>query len=93
MFEAPFCTDTAFTLKLYAIVPPPVLAAVAVNWTLVPAQIDPAGFAAIVTVGVLAGVTVIVIVLDEAVVELIQVPPLILISTVTASPLASVVVV
>ena len=70
--------------------PPPVLLAVAVNSTLVPAQIAPDGLAVSSTVGVKLGLTVIVIILDVAVVADRQDPPLILISTVTWSLLTRV---
>ena len=73
-------------MKLYVTVPPPVLLAVAVNSTLVPAQIAPAGFAEIDTVGVMLEETVIVIAFETAVVAVKQLrPPVMVISTVTWS--------
>ena len=65
---------------------------VAVNVTLVPAQIAPAGFAAIVTEGTTAGFTIITIAVEIPVVGETQVE-LEVIITVTASPLFKVVVV
>ena len=64
--------------------------AVAVNVTDVPAQIGPDGDAAMLTVGVTYAFTVIVIVFDVAVVDVKQVPPVMVISQVTVLPLASV---
>jgi hypothetical protein len=63
---------------------------VAVNVTGVPAQIAPLGEAAIATDGVTFAFTVIVIVFDVAVFVLRHVPPLIVITQITWSPLASV---
>ena len=73
--------------------PPPVLVAAAVNSTVLPTQIAPAGFAVNVTVGVTIGFTTIVIIFDVAKVAVIQVPPVVNISTATVAPLVSVVVV
>jgi hypothetical protein len=61
-----------------------------VNVTGVPAQIAPEGEAAIVTVGVTFAFTVIVIVFDVAAFVAKHVPPLIVITQITWSPLASV---
>ena len=71
----------------------PPLVGVAVNVTEVPAQIAPCGLEVIFTVGVKIGFTNIFIVLEEAVVEARQLPPLIVISQVTVFPLARVEVV
>ncbi len=62
----------------------------AVKLTMVPVQICPAGFAETRTAGVTFGFTCIAMVLDAAVAEVRQVPPLIVISQVTTSPLISV---
>jgi hypothetical protein len=77
------------------IVPVPLVDAVAVNVTGVPAHIGPVGFAAMETVGVVLGaLNVIEMELDVAVVDKKQEPPpLIVISQVTLSPFANVVVV
>jgi hypothetical protein len=61
-----------------------------VNVTGVPAQIAPLGEAAMLTVGVTFAPTVIVIVFDVAVFVVKQVPPLIVITQITWSPLARV---
>ena len=53
----------------------------------------PAGFAVIFTVGVEFGFTAVAIVLEPAVVEVKQVPPVTVISQLTVLPFASVVVV
>ena len=66
---------------------------VAVNVTDVPVQIAPEGDAAILTVGVTLELTDIVIVFDVAVFVVKPVPPLIVIAQVTASLLASVLLV
>ena len=58
------------------------------NVTDVPAQINPCGEAAMLTVGVEA-ITVINIVLEDAVFDVRQLPPVIVISQVTTSPLIS----
>ena len=71
---------------------PPPLVGVAVKVTSVPAHIVLPGAAAIVTLTGKFGFTVIVIVFDVAVVEVMQVPPVTVISQVTWSVLASVVV-
>ena len=73
--------------------PPPRLEAVAVKVTDVPAQMAPDGDAAMLTVGVTFAFTVMVIVLDVAVVDVRQVPPVTVITQLTASLLASVVLV
>ena len=75
------------------IVPPPVLAAVAVNVTGVPAQIAPVGIAAMETVGVRLVFTIMVMVLELAVVAARHVPPATVISHVILSPVTNVVVV
>ena len=62
--------------------------AVAVNVTDVPAQIELCGEAVILTVGV-EDITVIIIVLEDAVFDVRQFPPVIVMSQVTASPLTS----
>ena len=59
----------------------------------VPVQMAPEGEAPMLTVGVTPAFTDIVIVLDVAVFEVRQVPPVIVISQVTVLPLVSVVVV
>jgi len=64
----------------------PVLAGVAVKVTGVPAQTGPAGLAAKATVGVRFGFTAIVMVLDTAVFDVKQVPPLILMEQEIISP-------
>ena len=66
------------------------LLAVAVNVTDVPAQIGPDGDAAMLTVGVILEFTTMVIVLDVAVVDVKQVPPVTVITTSTVFPFASV---
>jgi hypothetical protein len=63
---------------------------VAVNVTGVPEQIAPDGEAAMLTDGVTLAFTAIVIVFDVAVFVVKQVPPLIVITQITWSPLASV---
>ena len=63
----------------------------AVKATEVPGQMAPAGKAAMLTVGVRFGLTLMVIVLEEAVVVVKQVPPVTVMSQVTALPLARVV--
>ena len=73
--------------------PPPRLDGVAVKVTDVPVQIAPEGEAPMLTVGVTVELTDIVIVFDVAVFALRQVPPVIVISHVTASLFASVVLV
>ena len=69
--------------------PPPRLPAVAVNVTGVPAQIEPDGEAAMLTVGVTLEFTDIVIVFEFAVLLVRHPPPVIVIVQVTALPLAS----
>ena len=88
VLDAPLCTLTPLILKLYVTVPLPVLVALAVNVTDVPAQIKPCGETAILTAGVEA-ITIINIVLEDAVFAVKQVPPVIVISQVTASALTS----
>ena len=65
------------------------LLGLAVNVTLVPAQIEPFGFALMLTVGVIEVVTTMVIVLLVAVVVLRQVPPLTVITQLTWSAFAN----
>ena len=73
--------------------PPARLEGVAVKVTDVPGQIAPEGEAPMLTVGVIVEFTTIVIVFDEAVFVLRQVPPVTVITQVTASLFASVVLV
>jgi len=63
-----------------------VLAAVAVNVTGMAAQTVPAGLAAKITAGVRFGFTVMLMAFELAVVDVKQLPPLILISQVTILP-------
>ena len=70
-------------------VPPPVLEAVAVNVTGVPEQIAPEGEAPMLTAGVMLELTDMVIVFELAVFALRQVPPVIVMVQVTASPFAN----
>lgn len=69
------------------------LFAVAVKVTDVPVQIGPAGFAVIFRLGMEFGFTTIEMILEDVVVAVKQVPPVIVISQVTVLPLASVEVV
>ena len=62
---------------------------VAVKVTGVPGQIEPGGAAVILTEGVMLGFTVIVIILEDAVLAVKQVPPLTVISQETVFELAS----
>jgi hypothetical protein len=71
-------------------VPVPLLLAVAVKVTGVAAHTGPAGLTASVNVGLRFGFTAIVIVLDAAVLDVKQFPPLILIAQETIVPLVSV---
>ena len=78
-------------MKLYVTVPPPVFDAVAVKVTLVPAQTVVPGAGEMLTAGVTLALIDIIMLFEEAVVEVRQLlPPAILISTVTWSPLARV---
>ena len=65
----------------------------AVKVTLDPAQIAPEGLAAIETVGVRFGLTVMIMEVEVAVVAVKQVPPVTVMSQLTEFPLARVVVV
>jgi len=73
--------------------PPARFDGVAVKVTDVPGQIAPEGEAPMLTVGVIVEFTTIVIVFDVAVFVLRQVPPVTVITQVTASLFASVVLV
>ena len=65
------------------------LDAVAVNVTVVPAQIAPDGEATMLTAGVTLGFTVIVMVFELAVLLVRQLPPVIVMVQVTVLPFAS----
>jgi len=69
------------------------LVGVAVKVTEIPAQIAPPGLAEIFTTGVKIGFTSMFMVLEEAVGEARQAPPLTVMSQVTVFPFANVVVV
>ena len=59
------------------------------NVTGVPAQTEPCGEGVMLTAGVIYATTVMVIVLEEAMLKIKQVPPVTVISQLTAFPLTS----
>ena len=77
-----------FILKSKFKFPPPVLAAVAINVTAVPAQIGPLSGVLILTDGVRFAFTVIVMAFENAELEERQLPPATLIEHETISPFA-----